>query len=173
MIVSISGFMDTIGVLCRQAGTSAMGTMLRARRSWSAEEKRRIVEESLRPGASASVVARRHDINANLLFNWRRHARVVEPAAAPPPAVAPEPVEFVPIGVFGRAEDEGPAMLATAVPRIGTRVSEVRSSASRSVMAERPGVIEVELPDGVRVRIDAFVNERALRRVFQVLKGLG
>jgi transposase-like protein len=41
-----------------------------ARRSWSAEEKRRIVEESSRPGASVSVsvVARRHDLNANLLF---------------------------------------------------------------------------------------------------------
>jgi transposase len=34
--------------------------------------KRRIVEESLAPGASASVVARRHDVNTNQLFKWRR-----------------------------------------------------------------------------------------------------
>ena len=44
----------------------------RRRRSWSVEEKRRMVEESLEPGASVSVVARRSDINANLLFSWRR-----------------------------------------------------------------------------------------------------
>ena len=51
-----------------------------ARRSWSAEEKRRIVEESLRPGASVAVVARRHDLNANLLFTWRRQVGAAEPA---------------------------------------------------------------------------------------------
>jgi transposase len=35
------------------------------RRRWSEEEKRRIVEETFEPGASVSVVARRHDLNAN------------------------------------------------------------------------------------------------------------
>ena len=42
------------------------------RRRWTAEDKRRIVEETRAPGASVSVVARRHDINANLLFKWKR-----------------------------------------------------------------------------------------------------
>src|SRR3954447_938546 len=111
--------MDTIGVLDGQTGTSSVATMRDARRSWSADEKRRIVEESLRPGASVAVVARRHDLNANLLFTWRRQARTPGPAAGPPagpPAVvAPEPAAFVPIGVFGCAPDEGPAMLATAM----------------------------------------------------------
>lgn len=35
-------------------------------------EKRRIVEETLIDGASTAAVARRHDVNSNLLFNWRR-----------------------------------------------------------------------------------------------------
>ena len=43
----------------------------RRRRLWSEEEKRRIVAETLQPGASVSVVARRHDVNANMLFTWR------------------------------------------------------------------------------------------------------
>ena len=44
-----------------------------ARRRWPEALKRRIVGESLAPGASASVVARRYDVNANQLFKWRRH----------------------------------------------------------------------------------------------------
>jgi transposase len=31
-------------------------------------------------------------------------------------------------------------------------------------------MIEVDLADGTRLRVDAFVNERALRRVLTVLK---
>jgi transposase len=37
-------------------------------------------------------------------------------------------------------------------------------------MDERPGTIEIDLVDGTRLRVDAFVNERALRRVLGVLK---
>jgi transposase len=43
------------------------------RRRWTAEQKQQIVEETRAPGASVSVVARRYDINANLLFKWKRH----------------------------------------------------------------------------------------------------
>ena len=49
------------------------GTALgRRRRSWSLDEKRRIVDETLEDGASLAEVARRHDLNANQLFTWRR-----------------------------------------------------------------------------------------------------
>ncbi len=50
------------------------------RRSWSVEEKRRIVDESLVEGVSVAEIARRHNLNANQLFTWRRKfgAAVVE-----------------------------------------------------------------------------------------------
>ena len=35
------------------------------RRSWTGDEKRRIVEESLEPGVSIAKVARRYNLNAN------------------------------------------------------------------------------------------------------------
>lgn len=38
----------------------------------STAEKRRIVEETLVEGSSVAAVARRHDVNANLVFGWRR-----------------------------------------------------------------------------------------------------
>ncbi len=41
----------------------------------------------------------------------------------------------------------------------------------RPTLDQRAGVIEIDLPEGVRVRVDAFVNERALSRVLRVLKG--
>jgi transposase-like protein len=45
------------------------------RRHRTIEEKRRIVQESLKPGASVAVVARRFDVNANQIFTWRRQLR--------------------------------------------------------------------------------------------------
>ena len=45
------------------------------RRRWPVALKRQIVAETLVPGASASVVARRHDVNTNQLFRWRRDWR--------------------------------------------------------------------------------------------------
>ena len=38
----------------------------------SKEERRRIVEETLEPGASVAVIARSHGVNANQVFGWRR-----------------------------------------------------------------------------------------------------
>src|ERR1019366_3228325 len=42
------------------------------RRRWTAEEKARIVAESLDAGASISDVARRHGMSRGLLTVWRR-----------------------------------------------------------------------------------------------------
>ena len=42
------------------------------RRMHSKAERRQIVEETLRPGASASRVARAHGVNANLVSSWRK-----------------------------------------------------------------------------------------------------
>jgi transposase len=46
-----------------------------ARRRRSVEEKRRIVEETLESGASVARVARRHAVNANQVFYWRKKYR--------------------------------------------------------------------------------------------------
>lgn len=42
------------------------------RRRRSAEERRLIVEEALEPGASVARVARKHGVNANQVFGWKR-----------------------------------------------------------------------------------------------------
>src|SRR6202166_3927892 len=48
---------------------------LTKRRRRSLEEKRRIVEETLESGASVARVARRHAVNANQVFYWRKKYR--------------------------------------------------------------------------------------------------
>jgi len=45
------------------------------RRRRSVEEKRRIVEETLEAGTSVARVARRHAVNANQVFYWRKKYR--------------------------------------------------------------------------------------------------
>ena len=47
----------------------------RTRRFWSRDEKRRIVAQTFAPGVSVSQVGRRYDVNANLIFKWRRDPR--------------------------------------------------------------------------------------------------
>ena len=42
------------------------------RRRWSIEEKLAMVRESFEPGQTVSLVARRHGINPNQLFHWRK-----------------------------------------------------------------------------------------------------
>lgn len=151
----------------------------RSRRSWSRDEKRRIVEETFHPGASVADVARRHGLNANLVFNWRKASWATSgsTASADPSVVVPvrgkEDADFVPIGVFARAEDEGPAVMAEASPLPAARLPSRDASALCPKMAERVGVIEIELADGTRLLVDAFVNERALRRVLAALKAAG
>jgi transposase len=45
------------------------------RRDWPDERKIAIVAESLAPGVNASEIARRHDINPQQLFGWRKKFR--------------------------------------------------------------------------------------------------
>jgi transposase len=51
---------------------------LERRRRWSQDDKARIVEETLVPGAKVTDVARRNGVAASVVFTWRRQARTVE-----------------------------------------------------------------------------------------------
>ena len=153
----------------------------RTRRSWSAEEKRRIVGEAVLPGASVADIARRHGVNANLVFTWRKRALAASSVAPEANAAVKSPrrdgalpsvvagCEFIPIGVFAEADDGKAALVGERVAAAGGASSR-RAASPRPDTNERPGVIEIDLADGTRLRVDAFVNERALRRVLAVLK---
>lgn len=44
----------------------------RPRRRWSTAFKKRVVAEASKPDVSAAEVARRYDLNDNLVFNWKK-----------------------------------------------------------------------------------------------------
>ena len=117
------------------------------RRRWSREDKARIIEETLAPGAKVSEVARRHGISASLVFTWRRQSR----ASHVPAAVAPR---FAAVRISASPTE-------TAVSTTG---EPPRAAGSRS------GVIEISLGGGRRVRVDASVDAAALARVLDVLE---
>src|SRR5947208_11325884 len=59
----------------KNAGTVVRLKDGRTRRFRSKQERRQIVEETLKQGASLSLVARAHDVNTNQVFKWRKQYR--------------------------------------------------------------------------------------------------
>jgi transposase-like protein len=140
-------------------------TGVERRRRWSVEEKLRVVAESHAPGRSVAMVARRHGINPNQLYTWRRLAAEGAFGAAPgPPEPWPDGVpasEPLPVFVPVELREE---------PRPAARVAAARRAHSREGAGVE--VIEVELPNGCRLRFDGRIQTAILRRVVAVLKGV-
>jgi transposase len=91
------------------------------RRRWSAEEKSRIVEESLVPGACVSEVARRWQVCPQRVFGWRRAARQ-DVTAAVATTARPPGAGFVPI-VAEATDAVTVARAVSAVPVIEIKLA--------------------------------------------------
>ena len=126
------------------------------RRKWTIEEKTALIAEVEAEGGKVKLVARRHRISESLVYNWRS-AWIAAASAAIGSSGA---VAFVPLGVLDEAGGETP----TTLP-----LSESPRSLQRG--AGKAGAIEIALPNGARVSVDAFVNEKALLRVLRAMRG--
>lgn len=110
------------------------------RRQYSKAFKRQVVEEVLKGEESVSVVSRRHDINTNMLFSWRRQylaGKYEERGAS----------SLIPIAVM-------PAMASDEVH------CRERSDSDR---------LEIVLSGGHRLDIQGAVSPAVLRTVLEVL----
>ena len=119
------------------------------RRRWLLDDKARIVEETLAPGAVVSEVARRHGLSPQLLFGWRRAAR--RPAEDGDDAGSPR---FVPAVV----EETKPALVRK--PRKPRRVGRA---------SDATGLIEMEI-GGVVVRVGRGAEAKTVAAVIHALK---
>ncbi len=130
------------------------------RRRWSVEEKLRIVEESYRPGASVSSVARGHGVNPNQLFTWRKLAR--EGAFA---AWSAEVPGFVPVELVAA----GPCSLRPS-PAVAEQAARRLPEGAGAETPELDGALaEIELPNGVRLRVAAGIEAAVLGRLVSTL----
>jgi len=83
----------------KEAEVSGIEVAVR-RRHRSKQERRRIAEESLQPGASVAVLARRHGVNANQVFHWRKLLREGRLDERPPSA------QLIPVRVSDAIEEQ-------------------------------------------------------------------
>ena len=120
------------------------------RRRWfSADDKARMIEETLVPGAVVSEVARRHGLAPQQLFTWRRQAR--QPVGADAATAAPQ---FV------------PAVLESALPAGGVRR---RPRQRARPVDQAPVIIEVEI-EGVSGRVGRGADAETVAVVIRALK---
>lgn len=121
------------------------------RRRWTDEQKLEMVRQSLAPGASVGLIAKRHGVAASQIYDWRKQA------------LAGAMSGFVPVEVT----DCAPMMAAPTG-------SAVAMDSNQS--AQHPGLMEIDLPNGCRIRVgsdvDAGALGRALSAVQRVIKGM-
>ena len=116
----------------------------RARRRWSEEDKRRLVAETLGPGATVHGVARRHGVNTSQLFTWRKQSG----RAGIEPVPAPRVPGFAAVAIAPAT----PPSVADAVPAPS-------------------GLIEIELAGGDRVRISGAADPAVVAAALRALAG--
>lgn len=138
----------------RQARVEVL-TRAEPRRSWTVEQKRRIVAESLGPDLTPTEVARKYRITSGLLYTWRQQVM-----SLPASVVTRAPMRFAAVELAPGAS------AAVASPP-----SQTPTPAAPSSSGQADGLIEIVLASGVLVRVDAHVDGRALRRVLVALEG--
>jgi len=129
-----------------------MSKKRRLRRLWEDDEKIRIVAQTRVPGISVSQVARRYDVNANLIFKWLR-----DPRFNPPPVEDPT-ASFLPVEVVA----EPPVLVPPVIdaPVVDTPVIEAGTTGSK---------VEIVLPTGHRISIGGAYDPEALCRLVRGL----
>jgi transposase len=130
-----------------------------AHRTYAQEFKQQVIRETLEPGMSVSIVARRHDINANVVFAWRkqyREGKLVLPALEAAPSVPS--TKLLSVDVIDSA-----LVLRPPEPAVA-------SQATSGVPMPAP-VCEIEVEIGKRrVRIRGLSAERAEAFLQECLK---
>lgn len=119
------------------------------KRRYSSAFKRKVVKESLVPGASVSVVARRHDINSNIVFRWRKEFREAGHDREVQSKKGLADAGFIEVDLVDNAS--GARLLPAPREPGGGNVK----AAGTPAQGKTPGLIEIETAGGVIRRIRA------------------
>jgi transposase len=126
----------------------------------SADEKVRIVEETLAPGASVARIARARGVNANQVFQWRRLYHAGKLGNSPIRAAA----RLLPVSVSDVAP-KGDTILPAA-----NESTELSIGGGEAAPGLTPGAIHLELHKA-RLRIEGNVDPAVLRLVLKAVLG--
>jgi transposase len=137
-----------------------MGKRSRRRRIWSDVEKRMICRQARLPGLSVSQVARRYDVNANLVFTWLRDARFAPEEVEPP-------IEALVAEVTASPSDAA----ATFLPVKLIEEDEAALAPAAQAISSATGTMEIVLAGGHRLRIEGTYDPDALARLLRCLAG--
>lgn len=140
-----------------------MGETGRVRRvqNYPLNFKLELVTEAMAPGASVSAISRQRNVNANLIFTWRKLYR--QGMLGSPGALDGHP-SFIPVGIV---DGTGQAVPMT-IPAAADAARATPRSVSRPVPVSR--AIELELRNGIKLRFDAGIASDTLRRVVGAIK---
>ena len=116
------------------------------RRRWSDEERAHILAEAMAPGAIASHVARRFGVSTGQFYTWRKPMLLRSAPVGIPPALAK--ADFAEV-----------------------RLSAPNPKPSTPSLIPATGMMEITLPGGALIRVDAAVDGAALGRVLAALAG--
>jgi transposase len=141
-----------------------------ARGNYNLWFKLQVIRETLVPGASVSIVARRYDINSNVVFRWRKEFRDGKygDMGVSSRNGLPEP-EFVEVG---RADDAGDVRLLPPPRKPEGESVKAPEPAAECKTPGTPALIEIETAGGVKLRLSGRVDDRALRRVLAAIRRL-
>jgi len=128
------------------------------RRSWTPEQKCQIAAESLGPELTPTQVTRKHAISSGQLYTWRREFLSVAQGAVMTHA-APR---------FTQVELNSPPMRPITASPTDNQAPGALSSPPRNPGGPG-GRMEISLPSGVILAVNADVDGSALRRVLAVL----
>ena len=142
-------------------------TRVERRQRYSDEERASVLAQCDEPGATVVGVSRRLGISASLIHGWRKTRREAQ-------RIASEPLQFIPYGVVTDAvpAEPGTTLTPAAPARAPAKPSSPVAPAQNLVRphpGNRPGAIDIDLANGVRLSVDSYVNEKALARVLRAL----
>jgi transposase len=141
-------------------------TRTERRRKYSPAERDAIMREADAPGVTVREVAKRHDIAESLIYSWRTARRQAE-------KIASEPLTFISYGAVPEgAVATVPAAPPPARPDPVLTTPVITEEPTCPHPGARPGEIGIDLPSGVRLSVDSYVNERALARVLRTLRDI-
>lgn len=138
----------------QSAGTGSSGRQIRRRKQWSVQEKLQIVRETLQSGSSVPIIARRHGVNANQIFTWRREYRRGK---------------LLERGAESAGERKAPALLPVQI-HVPMKAAPQEARAA-SASPARPDRVEVEYPSGTRLRIWGGLGTEGLQAILRELSG--